>query len=117
MNMNGHADESQTKEYGEEDDDDDDDDFECDIERYVSFADKLKLAESLKTCSNKSRTDIINLLTEIQPAAIDDYGNSRLQLKIDMIERDAYLKCTQILLDNDEVEPPLKRQKTESSPV
>lgn len=34
-----------------EEDDDDEDDFECDIERYVPFEDKLEFAERLKSCS------------------------------------------------------------------
>lgn len=34
-----------------DDDDDDEDDFECDIERYVTFQEKLEFAEKLKSCS------------------------------------------------------------------
>ena len=32
----------------EDDEDDDDEDFECDIERYVKFDDKIDFAEKLK---------------------------------------------------------------------
>jgi len=36
------------------------------------------------------------VVTEMQPQALDDYGNSRVQLKIDMVEREVYLKCIEI---------------------
>lgn len=36
-----------------EDDDDDDDDFECDIERYVPFDDKMEFAEKMKNNSGE----------------------------------------------------------------
>ena len=75
------ADKDATNENEEEsadDDDEDEDDFECDIEKYVPFEDKLEFAERLKTSSREIITQIIKLLTEIQPQGIDDYGNSRV---------------------------------------
>jgi hypothetical protein len=45
----------------------DDDDFECDIEKYVPFEEKLEFAERLKTSKREVITQIIKLLTEIQP--------------------------------------------------
>jgi hypothetical protein len=42
-------------------------------------------------------TQIINYLKEKQPDAIDDLGNDRLQIKIDMIEREAFNHCKEIL--------------------
>lgn len=95
----------------EDDEDDDDDDFECDIERYVKFDDKIDFAEKLKTVSKEGLTQIVKIVQELQPQALDDYGNNRLQLKIDMIERDAFLKCREILNQSTQV----KRQKTEES--
>lgn len=77
--------------------DDDDDDFECDIEKYVPFEDKLAFAEKLKNSHRDALTAIVKLVTEIQPQAIDDYGNSRVQLKIDMIEKEAFNKCQALL--------------------
>jgi len=89
-------------------DEDEDEDFECDIERYVPFEDKLEFAELLKTCSRECLTEVIKLVQELQPQAIDDYGNSRVQLKIDLIERDAYLRCIEIHAKHEGI----KRQKT-----
>lgn len=77
--------------------DDDDDDFECDIEKYVPFVEKLAFAEKLKNSHRDALTAIVKLVTEIQPQAIDDYGNSRVQLKIDMIEKEAFNKCQSLL--------------------
>ena len=91
----------------DDDDDDDDDDFECDIERYVPFEEKIELAEKLKTCSKECLTQIIKIVTEMQPTALDDYGNSRVQLKIDMVEREVYLKCIEV----HQREEGVKRQK------
>ena len=79
---------------------DDDDDFECDIEKYVPFEEKLVFAEKLKNSPRDILTAIIKLVIEIQPQAIDDFGNSRVQLKIDMIEKEAFTKC-QELMDSD----------------
>lgn len=51
----------------EEDEDEDDDDFECDIERYVPFDDKLDFAEKLKSCGRECLTEIVKLVIEQQP--------------------------------------------------
>jgi hypothetical protein len=84
-----------------EDDDDDEDDFECDIERYVPFEEKLEFAEKLKSCSQELSkeclTEIIKTIQDTCPQAVEDFRNSRIQLKIDMIERDAYLKSLEIM--------------------
>ena len=88
---------NENEEESADEDDEDEDEFECDIEKYVKFEEKLEFAERLKTSKREVVTQIIKLLTEIQPQGIDDYGNSRVQLKIDMIEKDAYLKCLEIL--------------------
>ena len=37
-------------EKSDEEDDEDDDDFECDIERYVPFTQKIEFAEKIKHC-------------------------------------------------------------------
>lgn len=84
-----------------DDDDDDDDDFECDIERYVTFQEKLEFAERLKSCSQdyskECLTEIIKTIQDVCPQAVEDYRNSRIQLKIDMIERDAHSKSLEIM--------------------
>lgn len=79
-----------------EEDDDDDDDFEQELEKYVPFTEKVKFAESIKICSKECLTEITKHLIEEQPSCIDDYGNSRVQLKVDLIEREAFLKCHEI---------------------
>lgn len=79
-----------------DDDEDDDDDFEQEMEKYVPFAEKLRLAEQIKSCSKECLTEVVKHLLEEQPSCIDDYGNSRIQLKIDLIEREPYLACVEI---------------------
>ena len=51
----------------EDDDEDDDDDFECDIDRYVTFADKLDFAEKIKNVSKEGLTQMIKIMIEMQP--------------------------------------------------
>lgn len=46
----------------DEEEDEDDDDFECDIERYVPFEDKIALAEKLKTTSRDALTQIMRII-------------------------------------------------------
>lgn len=97
----------------EEDDLSDEEDFECDIERYVKFEDKIDFAEKLKQVPKDGLTKIIKIVQELQPQALDDYGNNRLQLKIDMIERPAFLKCREVL----NLSTQIKRVKEESPRV
>lgn len=40
----------------QDDDEDDEDDFECDIDRYVTFADKLDFADKIKNVSKEGLT-------------------------------------------------------------
>ena len=42
-------------------------------------------------------TQIVQYLQEKQPEAIEDFGNDRLQLRIDMIERDTFNYCKELL--------------------
>jgi hypothetical protein len=44
----GNAEENDQESLDEDDEDDEDEDFECDIERYVKFEDKIDFAEKLK---------------------------------------------------------------------
>ena len=53
---------------------------------------------------------MIKIMIEMQPQALDDYGNSRLQLKIDMIEREAFEKCREILNQNLKNQPETPKQ-------
>ena len=87
-----------------DDEDDDDDDFECDIEKYVPFEEKLVFAEKLKSAPRDILTAIVKLVIELQPQAIDDFGNSRVQLKIDMIEKEAFLKCQALITSDEDAE-------------
>ena len=67
---------------GVDDDDDDEDDFECDIERYVPFEEKLEFAERLKSCnhdfSKECLTEIIKTIQDVCPQAVEDFRNSRI---------------------------------------
>ena len=78
-------------------DEDEDDEFECDTDKYVLFEDKLAFSERLKNCSRECLTDVTKLIIEQQPLAVDDFGNNRYQLKVDMIERDVFEKCIKIM--------------------
>jgi hypothetical protein len=49
----------------EDDEDDDDEDFECDIERYVKFDDKIDFAEKLKQVSKEGLTQIVKIVQEM----------------------------------------------------
>jgi len=90
--------------------DDEDDDFGYDPERYVPFSEKADFADLIKRVTKEGLTQIVNYLLEKQPEAIDDCGNDRLQIKIDMIEREAFDHCKEMLNINLK-EMPNKRQK------
>lgn len=45
--------------------DDDDDDFECDIERYVPFDEKIEFAEKMKQCSKEGLSKVVAIIQEI----------------------------------------------------
>ena len=90
---------------------DDDDDFGYDPERYVPFDDKVEFADLLKRCTKEGLTAIVTYLQEKQPEALEDYGNDRLQIKVDMIERQAFDYCKDTLNHNLR-EAPNKRLKT-----
>jgi hypothetical protein len=77
----------------------------------VPFDEKAELADSLKKVSKEGLTQIVNYLKEKQPDALEDFGNDRLQLKIDAIEREAFNHCREIINLNVK-EAPGKRQKT-----
>ena len=51
----------------DDDEDDDDEDFECDIERYVKFEDKIDFAEKLKQVPKEGLTQIVKIVQEMQP--------------------------------------------------
>ena len=51
----------------EENEDDSNDDFECDIDKYVPFEQKISFSEQLKTCSKECLTEITKLILELQP--------------------------------------------------
>lgn len=90
--------------------DDEDDDFGYDPERYVPFSEKADFADLIKRVTKEGLTQIVNYLLEKQPEAVDDCGNDRLQIKIDMIEREAFDHCKEMLNINLK-EMPNKRQK------
>lgn len=90
--------------------DDEDDDFGYDPERYVPFSEKADFADLIKRVTKEGLTQIVNYLLEKQPEAIDDCGNDRLQIKIDMIEREAFDHCKEMLNINLK-EMPNKRQR------
>lgn len=93
-------------------DDEDDDDFGFDPEKYVPFAEKEEFADLMKRTTKEGLTQVVNYLLEKQPEAIDDFGNDRLQIKIDCIERECFEHCREILEQNIKEGMPSKRQKT-----
>ena len=74
-----------------------DDDFGYDPERYVPFDEKVEFAELMKRCTKEGLTQIIKHLEEKQPEALEDFGNDRLQVKVDVIEREAFNYCKEVL--------------------
>ena len=103
------AEEAAEPEDGEEDEEDDD--FGYDPERYVPFDEKAKFAELIKRVTKEGLTQIVNYLQEKQPEAVDDFGNDRLQLRIDFIEREAFNYCREILQVNQKESSANKRMK------
>lgn len=53
------------QEEADSDQEDDEDDFECDIDRYVTFADKLDFAEKIKHVSKEGLTEMIKIMIEM----------------------------------------------------
>jgi hypothetical protein len=66
-------------------------------EKYVPFTEKAEFADLMKRVTKEGLTQIVNYLLEKQPEAIDDCGNDRLQIKVDMIEREAFDHCKEML--------------------
>ena len=77
----------------------------------MPFDEKIEFSETLKRATKEGLTQIINYLKEKQPDALEDFGNDRLQLRIDLIEREAFNQCRE-LLNLTVKEGPGKRQKT-----
>lgn len=44
----------------------------------------------MKRATKEGLTQIMNYLLEKQPEAVEDFGNDRLQIKVDMIEKAAF---------------------------
>ena len=68
----------------------------------------MKLADRLKTCSHvyskECLTEIMRRIGEAASShALEDYGNGRVQLKIDLIERDVYHDILKIFDRHDEL--------------
>lgn len=91
--------------------DEEDEDFGFDPERYVPFDEKVELAELMKRATKEGLTQVMNYLLEKQPEAVEDYGNDRLQVKIDVIEKEVFGYCKDLLANNVK-EQPQKKQKT-----
>lgn len=91
--------------------DEEDEDFGFDPERYVPFDEKVELAELMKRATKEGLTQVMNYLLEKQPEAVEDYGNDRLQVKIDVIEKEIFNYCKDLLANNVK-EQPQKKQKT-----
>ena len=51
----------------------------------------------MKKATREQLTEIVNVLNVEQKDSVEDLGSDKLQLRIDCIELDAYLKCQQIL--------------------
>jgi hypothetical protein len=88
---------------------DDDDDFGFDPHRYVPFEDKAEFADGIKKITKEGLTQIVNYLKEKQPDALEDYGNDKLQIRIDLIEREAFNQCKELLALNTKESVPNKR--------
>jgi hypothetical protein len=50
-------------------------------------------------------------LVERQPEAVEDFGNDRMQLRIDFLEREAFNYCKELLALNQKESSSHKRQK------
>ena len=78
----------------EEADGDSSDEFGVfDPSRHVSFDEKIRFSEQLKKCKRGKLTRIVEVLQKEQQDSVEDLGEEKLQLRLDQIELDAYLKC------------------------
>ena len=77
--------------------DDDDEDFGFDPDRYVPFEEKAEFADLMKKASKEGLTQVVEYLLHNHPEAIEDQGNNRLQIKVDQIEKAAFLICRDVL--------------------
>ena len=53
----------------------------------------MRFADQLKRATRDQLTEIIRTLNSEQKDSVEDLGSDKLQLRIDCIELDAYLKC------------------------
>lgn len=79
---------------------DEEDDFGYDSEIYVPFDEKVEFADMVKRVTKEGLTQIVVYLKEKQAEALSDCGNDRLQIRIDLIEREAFNHCREILAIN-----------------
>ena len=66
-------------------------------DKYVSFDEKVKFSDQLKKCSREQLTAIIKVFQEEQSEVVEDLGQDKLQIRLDALELDTYIKCQQIL--------------------
>ena len=65
--------------------------------KHVSFDEKIKLSELMRKCSREKLTKIVTTLMSEQTDSVEDIGGDKMQLRLDCIELDSYLKCMQII--------------------
>ena len=53
----------------------------------------MKLSEQLKKCKREKLTKIVQTLQQEQGDSVEDIGGEKLQIRLDCIELDAFLKC------------------------
>ncbi len=64
--------------------------------KHVSFDEKVKFSQQLMKCDREKLTRIVEVLQKEQLDSIEELGHEKLQLRLDCIELDAYLKCQQL---------------------
>ena len=85
------------------DDGDSSDEFGVfDPAKHVSFDEKVKFSQQLMKCDREKLTRVVEVLQKEQLDSIEELGHEKLQLRLDCIELDAYLKCQQIMDEPDQ---------------
>ena len=67
---------------------------------YVTYDDKIKLAELLKQASRDKLTEVVKLIRSQNSSehnVVDECGSDRFQLKLDQIQKPLFDQCYMIL--------------------
>ena len=82
----------------------------------MAFDEKVKLTEKVKKLKPDTLTQFVNMVKELCPKAVSDLDTKRLQIKVDDIDKETFVKVNALLdskvaMEEDLSEPPNKKAK------